>query len=191
MGASVPSLSKVLTQGLPGRRVSCEVGGRQVACSPGPSTHFPIRSQASLMRAEDSRGVCGLEVWGILCLHGHSLLLSSAQRTQSLKEGVGLSSAWLLETGGVRTARESCDSPTVAVCPLLGPVIGQATPVLDPPCPCYPGQDGKILKLRRRARPRLRGSMSPSTAKYLPHKFQQSSQRVQCLHTENLPVTKL
>ena len=74
------SVSRVLTQGLLGGGISCTVDGGWLAWSPGPSAHFPIGSQASLIRAEDNGGVCALKILGTLYLCEQGLLLSSAQR---------------------------------------------------------------------------------------------------------------
>lgn len=68
---SALSLPRALTQdvlgcwrGVGGERVSCAVNGEWVVCSSGPSEHFPIGNQASLIRAEDRGGVGGLKVLG-------------------------------------------------------------------------------------------------------------------------------
>lgn len=78
-------------------------------CSPGPPAHFPRGIQASLIRVENSGGMCALKVQGILYLCEQGLLLSSAQRAKSLRWPVGCAFAWLLESGGLRAALESCD----------------------------------------------------------------------------------
>lgn len=138
LGISVFSLSlKIHTQDLLGGVVSCAIHGGWAACSPDPSTHYPIGSQASLISAEDmglwpdSPGY-SLPEWALpvtILSSGGTVPKGRHETCFCLARG-----EWWDQdsTGKLRRRRCTPGSPSPPCSPVLGPL-----------CPYCPGKEGK------------------------------------------------